>query len=192
MDRQHRDSGNSNGFSLMELLICLLIAGLIFSFGGNLTRTLQREQAYATINELRRLLSYARHEAILRSGRVTLCAADQTGKCSKHWDQNHAIVFIDENLNRRLEPNETLLRQESIRNRRGQLTWRASLGRPYIEFQEDGGTAQNGTFRFCPEAADAAAAVIVNRAGRNYVGEDRNKDGIREDSRGKNLNCHAS
>ncbi len=181
------------GFTLLELLVCLFIASLLFLFAGssagNLDRIIQTSQSQTTVSELRRLLSFARASAAASSQRVTLCAVNSLGKCQRQWDNGLATVFIDLNRNRRLDDGERLLSQESRRNRQGQLSWRAALGRPYIEFKPGGGTAQNGSFHYCPRHKLDAVAIIVNRAGRHYVGGDRNNDGIKEDSRGKNLDC---
>lgn len=183
----------TKGFTLLELLVCLAITSLVFSFAastvGNLDRIIHSSQSQTTVSELRRLLSFARASAAATGQRVTLCAVNTAGKCQREWDNGLATVFIDRNRNRRLDKDERLLRQESRRNRQGQLSWRAALGRPYIEFKPGGGTAQNGSFHYCPRHKLDAVAIIVNRAGRHYVGGDRNNDGIKEDSRGKNLNC---
>jgi prepilin-type N-terminal cleavage/methylation domain-containing protein len=178
-----------HGFTLLEMLVGLVITSLLFAFTGNLGTTLPSQQSQVTVSELRRLLTFARTNAVASGQRVTLCAIDSIGKCQQQWNQRLATVFIDANRNRRLDHGETLLSQESQQQRPGQLSWRAALGRPYIEFKPSGATHQNGSFHFCPDAQTNAVAIIVNRAGRHYVGGDRNNDGIREDSRGRNLRC---
>ncbi len=181
------------GFSLLELLICLLVIAILASASGaNWTAALKRQQAHSTVMDLRRLLNFTRYTAIMERRTVTLCAVNTAGNCNKQWRDQRAVVFIDENRNHRLDSGEAVLREESWAARGGGLMWRASLGRKYIEFKGSGGTAQNGTFTFCPDSDDArlARSVIVNRAGRNYVGNDHNGDGIVENSRGENLDCN--
>jgi hypothetical protein len=92
---------------------------------------------------------------------------------------------------RRAGGHEPLLRELRWPLRGGELSWRASLARGYIEFEDSGATWQNGTLYYCPDSRDArhARALVLSHSGRSYLTVDSNGDGIREDRRGRNLRC---
>ena len=50
---------------------------------------------------------------------------------------------------------------------------------------------QSGNFTLCPASRDARLAqqLVVNSTGRTRSAQDRNGDGIREDSSGNPLRC---
>ena len=106
--------------------------------------------------------------------------------------RRHVIeLFLDTNGNRRRDADEAVLRSLRWPLAHGELSWRASLARPYLVFEETGGTWQNGTLYYCPMNRDArfARALVISHSGRGYLAVDRNGDGLREDRAGRNLSC---
>ena len=160
--------GRQAGYSLLELLACLAIVGLLFSLGSGMSELLSRERRFQAVLDLRRSLNYARSSAVFMQTQVTLCALDQWGECARNWYGRDYAVFVDKNRDHRLNEGEAL-RIGHWSADRGTLTWRAALRRRYITFKSGGDTAQNGSFYFCPQGSDKATRIVVNRAGRNYV-----------------------
>ncbi|GAB5413057.1 MAG: hypothetical protein Cons2KO_06600 [Congregibacter sp.] len=187
------NQGAVAGFTLIELLLvvtCLSIAlGLSAApFAARLAE-IRSESAMLF---LANLINLSRQEAILRGRPVTLCALDTDSRCHREWTNSHRVaVFIDTNRDRRLGPAEPLIREARWPMTQGELLWRASLARPYIEFEQTGATWQNGTLVYCPASRDArqARALVLSHSGRAYLPGDSNGDGIREDRSGKNLRC---
>ncbi len=177
------------GFTLMELLVCMLIIGLLFSVGSSMSNALEKARAWQITHQLGSLLNFTRGSAIQYQQEVTLCAVDESGECQRHWADHTPTVFIDKDRDRRHDLNEVLLRQAGRLGATVSLDWRAALARPYIAFKPDGSTNQNGSFKYCPKTDRLAIAIIVNRGGRHYLGGDSNGDGVVEDSRARNLQC---
>ncbi len=160
------------GYSLLELLIVLAIAGTLATLGQGLVGLVERERGVLAVLELRRMLNFARGEAVNLQTRVTLCALDSAGHCQREWQGREIGIFLDSNHNRRLDNGEALRLAQWPENL-GQLQWRAALGRRYLTFEAGGDTAQNGSFLLCRSGSGTQAdvVVVVNRGGRNYVGE---------------------
>ena len=181
------------GLTLIELLLVLAVAAIALGLtAAPFSDKVADLRATAAMRHLGSLLNHARYSAVLQGQRVTLCARDVHGVCQRHWDRDREIiVFVDANANRRFDAQETLLRRMRWPLHHGELSWRASLARPYIEFRPSGRTGQNGTLYYCPSSRDArqARALVLNQGGRNYLTTDSNGDGIREDRNGRNLSC---
>ena len=181
------------GFTLLELLIVVAVLAISLQLTTvSFAPHLREMRSAAAMNHVAGLFAYARHEALLRRTPVTVCVLDTGSKCSRTWLPGYRLIaFIDSNGNRRLEPSDVLLREADWPMSNAELSWRASLARPYVAFLETGGTWQNGTLYYCPENRDArqARALVVSHSGRAYATTDSNGDGIREDRKGKNLRC---
>ena len=160
------------GYTLLELLMVLLIIGTILGLGSGFGDLVDRERQFRNVLDLRRLLNYARAEAVNLQKPVTLCALDKQHKCDRDWRGRDVAVFLDVNRNRRLDQGE-VLRLEHWPENRGWLSWRASLRSRHITFRPGGDTAQNGSFLLCRESktGEVDTAVVINRGGRNYVRE---------------------
>lgn len=181
------------GFTLIELLLMVAVLGITLQItAAPLTAKLADMRSASAMRHIATLLNYARHEAVLRGRAVTVCALTPAGQCDRDWQHDRRIaLFVDSNANRRQDPGELLLREIRWPLADGELSWRASLARPYIEFADNGATWQNGTLFYCPKSRDArqARALVISHSGRSYLPGDSNGDGIREDRQGKNLRC---
>jgi len=181
------------GLTLLELLLVLSVMALALRLSTPpFAERLADLRAAAAMRQLSALLGEARYSAVLRRERITLCARSSSGNCERDWGgAEDIVVFLDRNRNRRHDAAEPLLRQLRWPLRQAELSWRASLARPYKEFRPSGRTAQNGTLYYCPANRDArqARALVLNHGGRNYLTTDSNGDGIREDRSGRNLRC---
>jgi len=171
-----RNKALAAGYSLLELLTVISILALTISLGSNLAPLVQRERNFRNVLDLQRLLQFARSEAVFQETPVTLCAIDTGGRCDRRWTGKQVAVFRDSNRNFQLDPGEAL-RLQQWPAERGELIWRASLGRDYLVFNRGGDTAQNGSFHLCWRARTLPADVIIsiNRGGRSYIREKRGK-----------------
>ena len=87
------------GFTLYELMITLVIAGVVLSFGmSNLTEYTKNARMTATANDLHAAFHMARSESARAKTNITICAsaAPMTAGavCNGTWDQGY-IVFVD-------------------------------------------------------------------------------------------------
>ncbi len=156
---------HQQAYSLLELLSTLAIITLLFStVTPSLAAFLQQNRQTSQVNQMIRVIHYARGEAITRRNPVTLCSGTTLCEKSRAW--NGALhVFSDNNGNGRLDVGETLLRSMDISD---EYTWHWSnfRQREYLTFQSDGTThSLNGTLLLCKED-HPVYKVVLNLQGR--------------------------
>gem|GEM_PF-3690912 len=171
----------------------LLVLGITLPMvGPSFSKRIADLRSEAALRQIVTLLAEARQEALLMGRPVTVCAIDTTGNCNRVWGEGHRIVvFRDKDKDRKPGAGDSVLREITWPMEQAELSWRASLARPYLVFEETGGTWQNGTLYYCPASRDArqARALVLSHSGRSYLTVDSNGDGLREDRKGKNLRC---
>jgi type IV fimbrial biogenesis protein FimT len=85
----------SRGFTLLELMVTLTVAGVLLSVGvPSFFDVIRNSRAAANANELVTALSIARSEAIRRGARVSICRSANGAACGGTWQQGW-IVFLD-------------------------------------------------------------------------------------------------
>ncbi len=181
------------GFSLIELLVCLFVASILFGLAlPSLGEFVSRQRAVAAVNQIIGAVVATRHAAVKHRTTTTLCAAT-AGQCvgAHRWHVG-AMIFKDANANGQREPNELILAQLPAMGRGERVYWRSFRNKPYLQFSARGWTSwQNGSFQYCPADADArlSKAVIINAQGRAAVSRDQDGDGIDESAAGAPLSC---
>lgn len=178
------------GFSLIDLLIVLSIISITLGIGiPSFDHLLKQNQSRTTMRQLATVLNYARTLAVSSTEVVTICPW-QNNSCGKDW-QKGLLIFIDKNNNGKRDHSENVDRVE-LTDLSGDLRWRAFGSKRYLKYRPSGSAfQQNGSFTYCPENLDPRYAhqLIINNSGRIRFAVDSDKNGIREDSFGKDLNC---
>lgn len=184
---------SAQGLTLIELLLAVSILAIALRLTApGFAQAITALRSESALREISTLLALARHEALLTGREITVCGVGADGRCSRLWDAEHVItVFEDRDADRQPGPGDRLIRQIRWPLKGGELSWRASLARPYLTFETTGGTWQNGTLYYCPNSRDArqARALVLSHSGRSYMPGDGDGDGIREDRNGRNLRC---
>lgn len=105
------------GFTIVELVITLTIAGILAAFAAPAMRTFISSQRLTTqANELVADFNLARSEAIKRSGNTGVCSSSNGASCGGTW-QNGWIVFVDADNSRTWTGGDSVLRiHEAISN----------------------------------------------------------------------------
>ncbi len=90
---------SEGGFTLYELMITLVIAGVVLSFGmSNLTEYTKNSRMTATANDLHAAFFMARSESSRGKTNITICGSATpmaaNADCDGTWEQGY-IVFID-------------------------------------------------------------------------------------------------
>ena len=94
------------GFSLVELMMVLVLAGILLSVAAPAYQALiQRQQLRTAVNELVAAIDLTRSQAMALGSRVLLVPLDPAGA---DWAQGWA-VFVDDNGNRRPDAGEALI-----------------------------------------------------------------------------------
>jgi type IV fimbrial biogenesis protein FimT len=167
------------GFSMVELMVTLAIAGILLASAGPSFVDLVRDKRItAEINLLLADVHLARMAAIKRNRDVVLCRSadarhcDQGGGRQADWSMGR-IVYIDLDGDKQRASGEPLLRARpalphGLRLRFNQW-WR-------VLYHPDG-SARNGSFTLCdPRGPDHGRTLILFYTGRPRI-DDKRADG---------------
>jgi type IV fimbrial biogenesis protein FimT len=182
------------GFTLIELVVALAVAGVLIGLAIPAMRTfVESQRSTAAINQLIGTVQFARSAALTASGTASLCPSANGVDCGARdaWHVG-AIVFDDRNRNGRRDTDEAVLRGFPSLPEGSRAYWRSFRNRSYLSFTGSGVTAwQNGHFRYCPGSDDPRLIreIVINPQGRVRRAPDRNRDGIVEDTAGRPVTC---
>jgi len=111
----HRN--RQHGFTLAELLVSIAVASIVLTVAAPSYEglTLNNRQV-SSVNELVALFHFARTEAVTRNRQITLCPSADGANCAATPWQSGAIVFVDSDNDRIVDPGETILRVSSALN----------------------------------------------------------------------------
>jgi type IV fimbrial biogenesis protein FimT len=85
----------SRGFTLLELMVTLTVAGILLGVGvPSFVDMVRNNRATANINELSTAFAIARSEAIRRGGNITVCRSSDALTCGTDWADGW-IVAVD-------------------------------------------------------------------------------------------------
>ncbi len=102
------------GFTLLELMVTVVIAGILASMAvPSFTQAIKNNRMSTQINELLATFNYARSEAIKRSSNVIVCKSNNTTatppSCGGNW-QDGWVVFVNIDANTTIDTGDTVLR----------------------------------------------------------------------------------
>ena len=159
----------ARGFSLIELMLGLVIFGFLFAIVPPAYRDWIASQQLANhAHFMVNTLELARSEAIKQGYRVNVCKTRDGRACADDggWETGW-LVFVDENRNGNVDPDEQILRREGPA--RDEITVRGN--RPvedYVSYTSLGharllnGALQMGTFIVCKPGQKALHVVLAN------------------------------
>ena len=160
------------GFSLYELIITLMIAGILTTMAVGMQGLVQSNRLVAQVNQLVGYLHLTRSEAIKRGTTVTICKSANGVNCtpSSAWHEGW-IIFTDPNRNRAVDAGEDIIRVQQALTEGNTVKFRASLGQNNdVTYRSTGFSEKNGTFTFCDTRGPSKArAIILYRTGRPRV-----------------------
>lgn len=186
-------------YSLLELMITVAIITILAVLSLPALYPAEEKEAEQIFLQMAALLSEARAAAISRHSSVVICPGTLANVCNSNWNAG-LLVFIDNNQNRQLDPDESLIARNawgadmsaSPRHLRGTLQWRVFGNRQSIRISPLGEIEdQNGSLTWCPPSGSPVSAhqMVLNSSGRVRLATDQNGDGFREDSQGRALRC---
>jgi type IV fimbrial biogenesis protein FimT len=158
------------GFSLIELLFTLALAGILLSLAVPTYQRWVVEIRLASLTErITSAINYARSEAIKRRDVVIICKSKDGKTCTGEW-RNGWIIYFGKHTTHPLENN--LLRIYPNLHKNEFLEWRGSGGRDYLQLNPDGTAyGHNGSFITCIKflAKSTAWLIKLSQTGRLRV-----------------------
>lgn len=182
---------NQQGFSLVDLLLCLALIGLLSQWAlPSMSQLYHRHRADDYLRSQQQLLNLGRSLANSTGSQMTLCPSPDGQRCQTDW-QLPQLLFQDRNRNGQRESHESQWSHQALLKSGQQLSWQGFRGNSQILIVPiGGGYQQNGTFLFCDNSDPRfGRSLIVQRNGRNRAGTDSNQNGIVEDANGQDIRC---
>ena len=167
------------GFSLIELLICIGIVSLLITISlPSMTSLTGRQRVAAQIVEIRNALQLARSLAVMEGEIWKVCMLDTQQNCVKQ-NGDTLTVFRDDNNDNQRGHDEKRKNVSSIEGVKIKLS---ASNRTYIRFKRTGESMESGNFQVCSSDPNFAQGrqVIIYRSGRIRLSKDTNGDGYHE------------
>lgn len=186
--QQHISIKVQQGFTLIELIITLVIAGVLLSIGiPSFNSFLKNNQLTTQINELVTSINLTRSEAIKRGLSSTICKSNTGTSCAGNWTDGW-IVFDDQNADGVVDAGETIIRAHDALTGGNTLTFGT---KNRITYSSQGiAVGFNDTFKLCDNrGATKAKGIVVSNTGRARLAIDSNADGTVEDGSSTNITC---
>ena len=159
-----------NGFTLIELMITLLIAGIILGIALPSLTSITNEMNFSSLQQRLILdLTFTRSEAINQGGQVTICASNNGTTCSTtltDWSRGW-IIFADNDGNRLFTTDTDELIRTSGVDSLATISWEKTNS---ISFSGDGMASTNstGNFTICDAQGNSTVVkgITLNQSGR--------------------------
>ncbi|MDO9419858.1 MAG: GspH/FimT family pseudopilin [Herminiimonas sp.] len=169
--RSHSESRHT-GFSIVELMVILLIAGILMMIGiPSYQAMIQNHRLITATNALFMAVNLTRSEAIHRGVRVDMVPSGDGTKWTNGW-----VIFVDENNNQRPDKNETMIYSHGELHRDVRITPSFTDSKvQYIAYNGTGRTRTNANSQtsqsgnWLLEAGPKSRKVVINFLGRARV-----------------------
>lgn len=160
----------SRGFTLLELIVVIAVASILFGLGLPALGQLQSsERGVARMNTLAASLALTRSEAIKRNQHVVICTSRDARQCHRRGTTWQAgwIVYVDRDHDRDRDADEPVLFSQGKGHESQQLSYAAFGSKYYVAYRPSGFTRTNGTFTLCDSRYPGhARALILMKTGR--------------------------
>ncbi|MBT3813634.1 MAG: prepilin-type N-terminal cleavage/methylation domain-containing protein [Gammaproteobacteria bacterium] len=173
---------HNSGFTLMELMVTLSIAGIVASIGiPSFSASITSSRVTTMTNEFITALRFARSEAVKRNQNVVV------SKSGAQWEAGWQ-VFVDNDKSNAFSTGDELLKEySSLANG---YTLKGDEG-VFVSYNSRGEAQAKQRFILCAKSAPVARTsklIIINAVGRSAVADDTDSDGIPNDPDDDNAN----
>ncbi len=155
-----------SGFTLVELMVVVAIAGMAMAFAIPAMGTfIKNERLVTQINTLVGHLAYARSEAVTRRQQTILCASNNMNTCNGADWATGWILFIDADNSSTFNAGEQVLRAKATLE--GSNTLISSTGAMIIYDNRGFSPNSNGVFSLCDDRGAAhVKSISITNTGR--------------------------
>ncbi|MEZ5491492.1 MAG: GspH/FimT family pseudopilin [Gammaproteobacteria bacterium] len=187
-----RQDHKASGITLIESLTTLVILAILIRLMlPDLAQLLEQRQGSLVIQRVANSIFLARAAAAKSGTMAVLCPSQDGNYCGGEWHDG-ILLFLDWNDNQTPDSGDETVDYLRFEKLPGTLHWRAFRSKPYLQITPLGFTRyQNGNFTWCGKENTSASArqLVLNRTGRVRYAQDRDGDGLREDSSGRPIQC---
>jgi type IV fimbrial biogenesis protein FimT len=190
------NSKSTSGFTLLELIVAISIAGILMAMAVPSFKDMIRNTRLTTYaNELVTSLNLARSEAVKRGVSVSVRKSSSVTGCTPtYWNTCGWNVFVDDGAgtasnkdNGVLDAGEQILRTYPALPTSFTLAGTSPNFVNFIRYQADGTSNTNGSFAVCDNSDGnnlpepyTSKLIIISQVGRIRMARDSNNDGIPE------------
>ena len=154
----------ASGFSLLELLFVLSLAGVVLTLSTYAFAPLsERRLTTQAMASLGKTLRFARVAAISGARTVTVCPSTAGTRCDGSGYERGWLVFSDRNGDGARDTNEPLLAAKPPLG--GRLSLRTNVFSAFISFTPAGHANRSGRFVLCLDGAPRGG-IVINHTGR--------------------------
>ncbi|MGH8054153.1 MAG: GspH/FimT family pseudopilin [Stenotrophomonas sp.] len=166
--RRHLSAALRQGFTLVELIVCMAVIALLAALATpSLSALLERHRAITAEHALINHLQLARITAVTRRKPAVLCPSLDGWHCSGRNDWSIGwLVFVDHHGKRVPGDPADIVRGDNHPTS-SKLRLISTRGRSSIRYLPDGrSTGSNLTISICSKDGAMLSQIIVNNAGR--------------------------
>lgn len=155
----------TRGFSLLELVICLTIIGILFHFASPyIYNILYNQEVNSILPIIKQHFMQGKANALTHHSEVVMCSTKNFNECQEDNWSSGIILFIDNNHNRQVDFNEKIISTTKTSLKYGKLEWRGNASHKHeIVFKGDTGLPRGvkASFYYCGIQSPKSMQVIV-------------------------------
>ncbi|QYJ88990.1 GspH/FimT family pseudopilin [Shewanella halotolerans] len=156
---------NKNGFTLVELMVTIVIAGIIITVGiPSLTAVYEGVRVNSNIERINSIMSFARNQAISYGATVNVCPFASTTSCGTDWKGGVRVYLTDASgTDKELRVIDSFNSKDSVKGSGSLITFRAD------------GLSSGGSIIYCPNGKSSESkSLLISSSGLISYGADGN------------------
>lgn len=165
-DNELTEKCQSNGFTLVELIVTMSLAAIVLAIAVPNFQTLLRSNRLTAVNnEFVAFFNLTRSEAIRAGSSVTLCKTATGAACSTTggWESGW-LIFADPNANGIIDTGEAVIKVHEALGSQNTMASSSGTAGSLITFNGSGFLNQTGTLALC--SGDKCFNLIIASPGR--------------------------
>ena len=158
----------SKGFTLVEAMVTLAVASLMFIAIPNFVSMLERNQQTTQINSLAMAINLARDQAVITNSPVSVCQSNNGAACTTSGWNDGWIVYTDGNTLGSVDGTDRVI--QVYPGLTAQTTLASTNFANFISYDGDGLSNNSGGFALCnANGASAAFSLCIAATGRSHT-----------------------